>query len=750
MLALMAPTFVMAEIEATVEVRNETSVYTQNGQKTGEASTMLDTNSDKTAGDLMKFQNQAKVFLNGGIGDDSSWHAELQIIYDSEGTSNDGGMDYRGHKNYTQNDYFRELYMDTELGGWAFRIGKQQVVWGTADGIKLLDIINPTDFRELNQNVMEHSRLPIWMINAETSVGDNGNFQFVISEVERNKIPGLNSGDDSGHPFLMKGVDSITGNVNGFMSIAPNLSNVAGSFNTGAMLGAFAASGAPPASGLVPFTSLTVDGFANGRVDAATVPGAILMPGQFFDVVTPNGIQDAGEPGFTAANAAPGYAILNGIAQYGLAAGDPRGNYNTTNLMTISGPALPGTPGQVRDVTWNSSNPMSAFEYMSNATFATFNSFTRCTNGRGIGCGTVFDFPRDNVVGGVQTQYVQVEEDDEANAGFRWKANTDSGINYSLNYFYHYGANPQIDLSWHDARTGEELQVRRAPQIAAGMRAFMPNTTRNLTPDQLPNTVRMNRFGMATNSTTMLLRRPSDGAFYGAIDPSTGGLNANSNGTILRFTESLYRVHSLGASFDMAIDSTSVPLVVRGEFLYDHDEKQPVIDKRLLAIGDLSNSLTMQDADMFKYVLGLDATVMTNLLISGQFIQFINLDYIDEGRANCRTQFGRAYDCDRYTADFATMHLTNGFNKAEEHKEFVSLFFSKPIGEDQLGRWNNITIWEEGGGWWNRLNAEYSVTDQFIVSGEWNHYWGDENTTFGQFDESSNVQVGFKYIFEDY
>ena len=30
---------------------------------------------------------------------------------------------------------------------------------------------------------------------------------------------------------------------------------------------------------------------------------------------------------------------------------------------------------------------------------------------------------------------------------------------------------------------------------------------------------------------------------------------------------------------------------------------------------------------------------------------------------------------------------------------------------------------------------------------EWNSYWGDEDTTFGQFDKSSNLQLGFKFIF---
>ena len=105
-------------------------------------------------------------------------------------------------------------------------------------------------------------------------------------------------------------------------------------------------------------------------------------------------------------------------------------------------------------------------------------------------------------------------------------------------------------------------------------------------------------------------------------------------------------------------------------------------------------------------------------------------------------------NCDRYTADFATLSLTNDLNKGYENKEFYSLFFSKPFGDSQEHRWNNISIYEEGGGFWNRFDVEYSFTDTVLGSAEWNHYGGDENTTFGQFDESSNVQLGMKWIFE--
>lgn len=41
----------------------------------------------------------------------------------------------------------REIYMDLTVGDWDFRIGKQQIVWGETDGMRLMDIINPLDMR---------------------------------------------------------------------------------------------------------------------------------------------------------------------------------------------------------------------------------------------------------------------------------------------------------------------------------------------------------------------------------------------------------------------------------------------------------------------------------------------------------------------------------------------------------------------------------------------------------------------------
>jgi hypothetical protein len=252
--------------------------------------------------------------------------------------------------------------------------------------------------------------------------------------------------------------------------------------------------------------------------------------------------------------------------------------------------------------------------------------------------------------------------------------------------------------------------------------------------------------GSAQNAVTVLVH-DSAGNYYGSKAwTGTSAANATAYTDIeMVFQEKQNRVNNIGASFDYAFDTGSNPVVMRGEFLYTQGAKTPVVDRLVLATGDLANSFSMQDTDTFNYVLGLDTTIMTDMMVSGQFIQFRNLDYVDQART-CTTQLGISVDCSRYTADMATMHMDNQLNKAEKNKEFYSLFLSKPFGDSGQGRWNNIFIYEEGGGKWNRFDVEYGLTDQLIGTLEYNKYFGDANTMFGQFANSSNVQLGVKYL----
>ena len=693
MAALMAaPVGALAELDVSIELKNETAIFTRSGQMTGQANSTFDT-SRNSSGDLMKFENSARIFINGDFGEESTWHAELRPVWDPAATNSD----YEWHRNYTQNDYLRELYIDTEAAGWDFRLGKQQVVWGTADGIKLLDIINPTDFRELNQNSMEDSRIPVWMINAERYIGDRANVQLIVSQAETNKVAGLWTqddgssrstvaagasptglvfagngqirGQDSGHPFIMQGVDVITGGVNGFFNLGAafgGVINTFGGFNPLALNFIDPFGGGNP--GQPEFA--TVDGFVN--TPAASLPGAC-------------GLFGAG---------ANGAVCLEAFTE--------ATNQNVTNLIDVD-----PTAATVAASGWNVATPDSAWEHFPNATFATFNSML-----------------------GMSTEYRRAYDDDfvpsDVNLGGRFRSYLDNGLNYSLNYFYGYDANPHVNMHWEDPNTGQRLVV--------------------------------DKFDTVAGTQVVQIRNPTTGQMYGANATFTPGnyagatptdVNGGNNGgsPVLVFVEDRNRIHNIGSSFDYATQAGDLPLVLRGEFLYQKDVMQPVVNRGNLANGDLVGALSSQKHDFFKYVIGVDATVMTNLLVSGQFIQFRNLDFIDRG-CTFTTQGGASASCATYTGDPAVMNVENGLKKGYKNKEFYSLFLSKPFGANQLGRVNNIIIYEEGGGYWNRLDAEYSLSDQMVVSGEVNFYFGDDETLFGQFKNSSNVQVGFKYIID--
>ena len=65
----------------------------------------------------------------------------------------------------------RDFYLDLSAGDVFMRLGKQQVVWGEADGLRVLDVINPLSFREFILPDFEDRRIPLWMANIEASLG---------------------------------------------------------------------------------------------------------------------------------------------------------------------------------------------------------------------------------------------------------------------------------------------------------------------------------------------------------------------------------------------------------------------------------------------------------------------------------------------------------------------------------------------------------------------------------------------------
>jgi hypothetical protein len=73
----------------------------------------------------------------------------------------------------------REFYLDWKIGKHYLTIGKQQIVWGKSDGLKILDLVNPTNFREFLLDDFDNSRIPLWSIKADLKLSKRVNAQLI-------------------------------------------------------------------------------------------------------------------------------------------------------------------------------------------------------------------------------------------------------------------------------------------------------------------------------------------------------------------------------------------------------------------------------------------------------------------------------------------------------------------------------------------------------------------------------------------
>jgi hypothetical protein len=648
--AVFSASTAFAEPEVTGKIVHESAKFTNAGIGIGAATTSTQT-ADSHGKDVMKTETSARIYIDGEVDqlqEGATYHVELNLMRDSKGVGK-----YDGNESYTQRDALREAYIDAETNGYSIRAGKQQVVWGTADGMKLLDAINPTDYAEMAQNQMEDSRVPVWMLNAETDAANGGNWQIIVSEGKSSNFAGMGNSSaaatshtngDAGHAFIMKGVDTITGKVNGMMNVVPAMGVVATAFErAGARLG---------------FGSGALPGFSGASINDFMT-----------DVSTANsfgGICDNNH-GENVTSVACLNTIVNTSDSESSTTDAGANNAYAQNLMNYTTAAA---------WTTEKANPTSTLGYMSDATFATFGQLQAVTS-----------------------KYT-VDHSSTPTLAARYKNTTPDGLNYSINAIHGNDTNPYIDTYWTSSVDGAVLAEN-----------------------------------IGSNGT------------YRTVQLGNGATVGDNTGehAIFNMDEKLNKITQLGGSFDTAIETASLGAVVlRGEALYQKGVMSPIVTRkdstgRDLAHGFLVSSLEMVKGDRFKFVLGADMTALTNMMVSVQFIQDSNLDFVDVGSSS-ETNW-------KYTADQATMHLTNNLNKATKDKNFYSIFLSKPFGASGEHRWNNILMLEENGGKWNRLDAEFSIDDDTQATVEWNKYFGDESTQFGQLSKSSNIQVGVKYSF---
>lgn len=67
----------------------------------------------------------------------------------------------------------REAYMDMFIGNLDFRIGKQQIIWGKADGVFITDIVSPKDLREFLLPDFQEIRVGITSLKSSYHINEH-------------------------------------------------------------------------------------------------------------------------------------------------------------------------------------------------------------------------------------------------------------------------------------------------------------------------------------------------------------------------------------------------------------------------------------------------------------------------------------------------------------------------------------------------------------------------------------------------
>jgi len=129
---------------------------------------------------LLQASAQVRIYLN----DDYQYRAE------------GGSVDIESRGN--------ELFVQRSFDQHSIKLGRQTVVWGETTGNSVLDIINPTEFRDFSIIDIEDARLNQWMLVWDY-FGENSNFSSFV-----NLFPEYNPPVVRGSPFFFEPEFNIT------------------------------------------------------------------------------------------------------------------------------------------------------------------------------------------------------------------------------------------------------------------------------------------------------------------------------------------------------------------------------------------------------------------------------------------------------------------------------------------------------------------------------------------------------------
>ncbi|MEQ8660676.1 MAG: DUF1302 family protein [Gammaproteobacteria bacterium] len=144
------------------------------------------------------------------------YDAMFDINGKDSSVARDWETNLRGSMNDEYDPLVREAFVDINIDPVFVRAGRQIVTWGRSDGVTVLDVVTPRNFRNPLTFEQERFMIPQWMINTNLDLSDvdwipggiSKDLQIIWNlDYQPSRFPGFSPREEGRHPWTLNVVD---------------------------------------------------------------------------------------------------------------------------------------------------------------------------------------------------------------------------------------------------------------------------------------------------------------------------------------------------------------------------------------------------------------------------------------------------------------------------------------------------------------------------------------------------------------
>jgi hypothetical protein len=114
-----------------------------------------------------KFRNLLEIGSSGDLDNGMRWKLSGRLSYDAAFDLEEDFYPKAVRDDRRREARLHETYLDIPGGDWAFRLGRQHIIWGEMVGLFFADVVSARDMRQFVAQEFELLRIPQWALRAE-------------------------------------------------------------------------------------------------------------------------------------------------------------------------------------------------------------------------------------------------------------------------------------------------------------------------------------------------------------------------------------------------------------------------------------------------------------------------------------------------------------------------------------------------------------------------------------------------------